>query len=51
MLYEFNSLHKDDHYKTIWDNGAFIDSVTLEGFKMSLYAIDKFYVEVRYDSV
>jgi len=34
----------------VWDNGVFIDSVVSEGFKMVLYAIDKFYVEVRYDS-
>jgi len=49
-LYEFNMLNDNDQYQTVWDNGAFIDSVTSEGFKMVLYAIDKFFVEVQYDS-
>jgi len=49
-LYEFNLLNEEDQYQSVWDNGTFIDSVTSEGFKMALYAIDKFYVEVRYDS-
>jgi len=41
-------LNYNDQYQTVWDNGAFIDSVVPEGFKMVLYAIDKFYVEVKY---
>jgi len=36
--------------KLFGHNGAIIYSVTSEGFKMDLYAIDKFYVEVQYDS-
>jgi len=49
-LYEFNLLDKENQLQTIWDNGTYLDFVSSEGFKMSLYAIDKFYVEVRYDS-
>jgi len=48
-LYEFNLLNEEDQSQTVWDNGTYIDSVTSEGFKMVLYAIDKFYVEVQYD--
>jgi len=49
-LYEFNILNDDDQYQTVWDNGTYLDSVTSEGIKMALYAIEQFFVEVQYDS-
>ncbi len=49
-LYEFNLIDKEDQCHTVWNNGTFIDSVTSGDFKMVLYAIDKFFIEVQYDS-
>ncbi|MFD0963238.1 hypothetical protein ACFQ1O_04360 [Pseudofulvibacter geojedonensis] len=49
-LYEFNLLNESDQCQTVWDNGTYLDVVTQDGIKMVLYAIDKFFVEVHYDS-
>jgi hypothetical protein len=48
-LYEFNMLDLGDKYQTTWDLGLHIDSVITEEFRINLYAINKFYVEVYYN--
>lgn len=48
-LYEFNMLDDNDKYQTTWDKGVFIDSKVKKEERFVLYAIDMFFVEVRYD--
>ena len=49
-LYEFNLLEENDKYQTTWDLGTHIDTVVDKEKRINLYAIDKFFVEVHYDS-
>lgn len=48
-LYEFNILDDNDKYQTTWDKGVFIDSKVRKEERYVLYAINMFFVEVRYD--
>ena len=50
-LYEFNLLPTDkDKYYVIFNNGVFIHSINENEKKYVLYAINKFFVEVEYNS-
>jgi len=49
-LYEFNRLELDEQLKTVWNKGAFIDNYFSIKERCNCYAIDKFFVEVVYDS-
>lgn len=48
-LYEFRMLDETELYNSIWDKGVFLDSVIEGEYKINIYAIDMFFVEVVYD--
>ena len=48
-LYEFNILSFEERYKTIIEQGTFLDNYITEDIRINCYAIDKFFVEVVYD--
>lgn len=48
-LYEFNMFDLKDKYQTTWDLGTHIDSAITDDFRINLYAINKFFVEVYYN--
>ena len=49
-LYEFNSLTLEEKQAIVWENGVFLDNYITQEIKINCYAIDKFFVEVVYDS-
>lgn len=49
-LYEFNCLDKEFQFDTIFRFGIFLDVSITGNVRYALYAIDKFFVEVAYDS-
>lgn len=49
-LYEFRLLDNQDQYNSIWNLGVFLDSVVEGKYKINIYAIDMFFVEVVYDT-
>ncbi|WP_438423276.1 hypothetical protein [Aquimarina macrocephali] len=49
-LYEFNTLPDFDKGKVIFSMGEFIHSINEGNTRTALYAINRFYVEVVYDS-
>ena len=49
-LYEFNLLSFEDKQKTVWDIGIFLDNYITKDVRINCYAIDRFFVEVFYDS-
>ena len=48
-LYKFNILSFEDRYKTVIEQGTFLDNYVTEDIRINCYAIDKFFVEVVYD--
>ena len=48
-LYEFNLLEDNNKYQTTWDLGEHIDTLITKEYRINLYAIDKFFVEVYYN--
>lgn len=48
-IYEYNILPEDEQWKTFWDKGEFLTNLKLIDKAFSLYAIDKFFVEVELD--
>jgi hypothetical protein len=49
-LYEFKVLTLEEKQATVWDKGVFLDNYITEQIHIGCYAIDKFFVEVVYDS-
>ena len=49
-LYEFNILTLEQKQATVWDKGTFLENYITENIRINCYAIDKFFVEVVYDS-
>ncbi|GAA4803352.1 hypothetical protein [Litoribaculum gwangyangense] len=49
-LEEFNKLEFDDKLFAVVDNGVFLDNYVTVDIRMNLYSLDKFYVELIYDS-
>ena len=49
-LYEFNVLTLEEKQATTWKHGVFLDNYITDDIRMGCYAIDKFFVEVVYDS-
>lgn len=45
-LYEFNILKKEDKLTTVWKLGTFVDNYISNIEMCSLYAIDRFFVEI-----
>lgn len=50
-LKEFNNLTYDKKLFAVVDKGVFLDNYVTKEIRMNLYAIDKFYVELVYESV
>ncbi len=50
-IYEFNILSEDEQWNTLWDKEDFLTNLKLIDISFSLYAIDKFFVEVELDPV
>ena len=48
-IYEFNILPEEEQWNTLWDKGKFVTNLKLIDRSFSLYAIDKFFVEVEYN--
>ena len=42
-------LNPDDKFKSVWNQGTFIDNCINDTEKTNLYGIDKFYVDAVYD--
>ena len=49
-IYDFNILREDEQWNTLWDKGKFLTNLKMIDKSFSLYAIDKFFVEVTYDT-
>ena len=50
-LYRFNTLTLDGKQATIWEKETFLENYITKNSRINCYAIDKFFVEVVYDSV
>lgn len=49
-IYEFVRMKDDERANYLWDNGSFVTSIKEGGFKLILYVLSDFYVEVKYDT-
>ncbi|CAH8296086.1 hypothetical protein EV196_11339 [Mariniflexile fucanivorans] len=49
-LNEFNGLSHDEKLYTVVDKGVFLDNYVTVDIRMNLYSVDRFYVELVYDS-
>jgi hypothetical protein len=49
-LYEFNVFSLEEKQATVWDKGVFLDNYITKDIRINCYAIDRFFVEVVYDS-
>jgi hypothetical protein len=49
-LAEFNKLDYDSKLFKVVDEGTFLDNYVTEDIRMNLYALDKFFVELVYNS-
>ncbi len=49
-LYDYKMLSEDEQWDTLWDKGKFLANLKIIDKSFSLYAIDKFFVEVVYDA-
>lgn len=44
-------LSEDDQWSALWDKGRFVTNIKMIDASFSMYAIDKFFVEVEHHSV
>lgn len=49
-LYEFNRLPKDQQREKVWDQSTFLVRRKIGRSYLLLYALDSFYVEIRYNA-
>jgi hypothetical protein len=50
-LYQFNSLPKDNQYDEVLNgSGVYLDNHIQGNQRFNLYAIDRFFVQIQYDS-
>ncbi|MBJ2174190.1 hypothetical protein JBL43_08070 [Aureibaculum sp. A20] len=49
-LYEYLLLEEQQQYNSIWDIGIYLDTVNEDNYKINIYAIDMFFVEVVYNA-
>ena len=49
-LYEFNALELNERMEAVNQYGTFLDNFIGNGERCNCYAIDKFFVEVVYDT-
>ena len=50
-LEEFSLLSDQDQFETVFQQGTFIENYSTSYLKFNLYSIDKFFVEIQYDSI
>ena len=50
-LYDFLKLDDENQYHAVWMHGVHIDNIIFEKIHYQLYAINDFYVEVRYEAI
>lgn len=48
-LYQFNLLPESERFAALWQNGVYLDTRTANGYRVNLYALFSFYVEVFYN--
>jgi hypothetical protein len=48
-MYELTILPDAEQYQAIWDNGVHVGNIEQDGLICSLYAINDFFAEVRYN--
>jgi hypothetical protein len=49
-LYEFNILSFEEKQSVVWNMGVFLDNYITKEISINCYAIEKFFVEIVYDS-
>ena len=49
-LYEFNRLELNERMEAVNQYGTFLDNYITQDIRINCYAIDKFFVEVVYDT-
>lgn len=49
-LYDFRMLDEDAQWDAVWALGKFIDIYLTPDTKYVLYALDRFFVEVKWDN-
>ncbi|WP_116787814.1 hypothetical protein [Flavobacterium psychrotrophum] len=47
-LYDFLILTEQQQYQAVWDEGTHVDTLACDGVTCLLYAVNDFFVEVRY---
>lgn len=47
-LYEFLRLNDEQQYQAVWEKSVHTHTVMHDGLICQLYAIDAFYIEIRY---
>lgn len=50
-LYDFNKLDLNNRMEAVNQHGVFLDNYISENEKINCYAINRFFVEVYYDSI
>ncbi|MEO2081477.1 MAG: hypothetical protein ABGW88_08105 [Leeuwenhoekiella sp.] len=48
-LYDFKLLSDHEQYDVVFNEGTFIDALIEESTRYALYAVDLFFVEIKYD--
>ena len=48
-IYEFIALDEDSKANTVWQDGKFLAMREEAGFRLALYELDDFFVQVHYD--
>lgn len=47
--YEFAALTEEEKYKVVFEEGTYLNRITVDGETRVLYAVSNFYVELKYD--
>jgi hypothetical protein len=47
-LYQYNDLSEQQRYEALWKDGAMVDQKIEDGYKVILYQLFSFYVELYY---
>ncbi|HEX8334333.1 MAG TPA: hypothetical protein VF622_17050 [Segetibacter sp.] len=45
-LYQFNALNQQEQASVLWEDGVMLTAITNKDYRLLLYQIDAFYVEV-----
>jgi hypothetical protein len=49
-FYDFNAMNETEKGNAVFQEGTFVDNRSENGFKVQLYRLQSFYVEVFYDA-